>query len=115
VTHAPGVLHFNAPTPEIHTPRPERTPHTPTCPLTISGANFGPDVGAGGVSLVPQIPISPYVCIISPSLSLHYLSLSLSLSSLPLIERGFFIDNLLVRIHWIIEMILVDRPCAMGV
>ena len=30
-------------------------------------------------------------------------------------EREFFIDNLLVRIHLIIEMILVDRPCAMGV
>jgi len=28
---------------------------------------------------------------------------------------AFFIDNLLVRIHLIIEMILVDRPCAMGV
>ena len=25
-----------------------------------------------------------------------------------------FIDNLLVRIHLIIELILVDRPCAMG-
>ena len=25
----------------------------------------------------------------------------------------FFIDNLLVQIHLIIEMILVDRPCAM--
>jgi len=30
-------------------------------------------------------------------------------------QREFFIDNLLVRIHLIIEMILVDRPCAMGV
>ena len=30
-------------------------------------------------------------------------------------EREFLIDNLLVRIHLIIEMILVDRPCAMGV
>jgi len=30
-------------------------------------------------------------------------------------ERDFFIDNLLVRIRLIIEMILVDRPCAMGV
>ena len=30
-------------------------------------------------------------------------------------EREFFIDNLLVRIHFIIEMILVDRLCAMGV
>ena len=28
-------------------------------------------------------------------------------------ERDFFIHNLLVRIHLIIEMILVDRPCAM--
>ena len=27
--------------------------------------------------------------------------------------REFFIDNLLVRIHLIIGMILVDRPCAM--
>ena len=30
-------------------------------------------------------------------------------------EREFFIDNLMVRIHLIIVMILVDRPCAMGV
>ena len=30
-------------------------------------------------------------------------------------EREFLIDNLLVRIHLIIEMILVDRHCAMGV
>jgi len=30
-------------------------------------------------------------------------------------ERESFIDDLLVRIHLIIEMILVDRPCAMGV
>ena len=30
-------------------------------------------------------------------------------------EREFFMDNLLVRIHLIMEMILVDRPCAMGV
>ena len=28
-------------------------------------------------------------------------------------QREFFIDNPLVRIHLIIEMILVDRPCAM--
>ena len=33
---------------------------------------------------------------------------------LPTPEREFFIDSLLVRIHLIIEMILVDRPCAMG-
>jgi len=30
-------------------------------------------------------------------------------------ERDSFIDNLLVQIHFIILMILVDRPCAMGV
>jgi hypothetical protein len=30
-------------------------------------------------------------------------------------EREFFIDNLQVRIHLIIEMISVDRPRAMGV
>jgi len=30
-------------------------------------------------------------------------------------QREFFVDNLLVRIHLIIEIILVDRPCAMGV
>ena len=29
-------------------------------------------------------------------------------------EREFLIDNLLVRIHFIIEMILLDRSCAMG-
>ena len=33
----------------------------------------------------------------------------------PARERGFFIDSLLVQIPCIIEMILVDRPCAMGV
>ena len=27
-------------------------------------------------------------------------------------EREFLVDNLLVQIHLIIEMILVDRPCA---
>ena len=32
-----------------------------------------------------------------------------------LVEREFFIDNLLVQIHSVIEMILLDRPCAMGV
>ena len=30
-------------------------------------------------------------------------------------EREFFVDDLMVRIHLIIVMILVDRPCAMGV
>ena len=31
----------------------------------------------------------------------------------PAAERELFICNLLVRIHLIIEMILLDRPCAM--
>ena len=30
-------------------------------------------------------------------------------------EREFFIGNLLVRVHWIVEMIVVEWPCAMGV
>ena len=30
-------------------------------------------------------------------------------------ESEFFINDLPVRSHLIIEMILVDRPCAMGV
>jgi len=30
-------------------------------------------------------------------------------------EREVFFDNLLVRVHWIIEMIVIERPCAMGV
>ena len=34
---------------------------------------------------------------------------------LPNPQREFFDDNLLVQIHFIIEMILVYRPCAMGV
>ena len=66
---------------------------------------------------------------LTPARSLA-LSLSLSLSlSLPLARARFralslyedreressFIDNLLVRIHFIIVMISVDRPCAMGV
>ena len=29
-------------------------------------------------------------------------------------EREFLIDNLRVKIHSIIEIVLVDRPCAMG-
>ena len=31
------------------------------------------------------------------------------------VSREFLIDNLLVRIHSIVEMMLVDRPCAMGI
>jgi hypothetical protein len=34
-------------------------------------------------------------------------------SHLPCVE--FFIGNLLVRVHFIIDKILVNRPCAMGV
>ena len=29
-------------------------------------------------------------------------------------EREIFMDNLLIRIHSIIEMILIDRSCAMA-
>ena len=30
-------------------------------------------------------------------------------------REEFFTDKLLIQIHSIIEMILVDRPCAIGV
>ena len=30
-------------------------------------------------------------------------------------EREIFINNLLVRVHFVTEIILLDRPCAMGV
>ena len=30
-------------------------------------------------------------------------------------KREFFIDNLLVRVHSIIELVLVDRPCAVWI
>ena len=30
-------------------------------------------------------------------------------------EREIFIDNLLVRVHYISVLILVDRPCTTGV
>jgi hypothetical protein len=33
----------------------------------------------------------------------------------PPLKREFFMDNLLVRIHLIVEIILVDPPCAMVV
>ena len=34
---------------------------------------------------------------------------------IPIAKRELFIDNLLVEIHLIIEMLLLDRPHAMGV
>ena len=51
------------------------------------------------------------------SLSYDGISLTHSLSRARAQWQGrkFFIDNLLVRIHLIIEMILVDRPRAMKV
>ena len=38
-----------------------------------------------------------------------------SRGSEPVQRERAFIDDLLVRIHLIVEMILVGRPCAMGV
>jgi hypothetical protein len=40
---------------------------------------------------------------------------TIPMSALPEREKEFFIHNLLVRIQSIIEMILINRPCAMGV
>ena len=31
------------------------------------------------------------------------------------VQRDFFLDNLLVRIHLIVKMSLVDRPCDMAI
>ena len=47
----------------------------------------------------------------------HVCSVAVWYSScvLMLEESELFIDNLLVRVHLIIEVILVDRPCATGV
>ena len=43
------------------------------------------------------------------------LAFALAVGSCPRRERDLFIDKLLARIHFNIEMILVDRPCAVGV
>jgi len=45
----------------------------------------------------------------------HLSSVPLAITPPRLPEREFFIDNLLVRVHLFVEMILVDRPCAIGV
>ena len=43
-------------------------------------------------------------------------STTIAVAAGPVFREGeFFIDKQLVQIHLIIEMILVDRPCAMGV
>ena len=48
--------------------------------------------------------------------SLRMASLTILLAAATdLSNRDIFIDNLLVRVHWIIEMIVIERPCAMGV
>ena len=48
------------------------------------------------------------------SAPLPHLSILLSFPGPPY-EKEFLVDNLLVRIHSLIETNLVDRPCAMGV
>ena len=66
-----------------------------------------------------QIP-SRHVC--TPPSSTYERSVNLTLARAAIgdqvpaaREREFFIDNLLVQIRLIIEMILVDRRCTMGV
>jgi hypothetical protein len=46
--------------------------------------------------------------------SKHYAFVEFMVPEVPR-EREFFIDNLLIRIHFIIGMNSVDRPCAMRV
>jgi len=61
-----------------------------------------------GLDCPPTLSLTPATFSISPLLNkAHNLVLGR--------ERQLSIDNLLGRIHVIIEMILVDRPCAMGV
>ena len=62
-----------------------------------------PAVGEVGFSLL-VVETHDLLC---PELRRHALE--------PAGEREFVIDHLLVRIHSIIEMILVDRLCAIGV
>jgi len=57
--------------------------------------------------LVQSIPEMIYECVDTPRLASVFRWICV-------VEREFFIDNLLFRIHLTIEMILVDRPFAMG-
>jgi len=60
---------------------------------------------------------APLVCRVQGA-GCRVLTCSLSprtMTTRPWSEREFFIDNLLVRIHFVIRMISVDRPCAMAV
>ena len=69
------------------------------------------------VWLVSEVPLhAPGSQPAHPSSSSRWLRCvtpQISLSTPP--ERELFLDNLLVRIHSILELISVDRPCAMGV
>ena len=55
--------------------------------------------------LMGKVPLYPADTIhrLPPRASRHFL------------KKDLFVDNLLVRIHSLIGMKLVDRPCAMGV
>ena len=67
---------------------------------------LGSQGGSCGVVrfLMGEVPLYPADTIhrLLPRASRHFL------------KKEFFVDNLLVRIHSLIEMNLVDRPCAMG-
>jgi hypothetical protein len=85
-----------------------RNTHSPR--ITIRSLGIGLLKGpTGGGGLMSEVPLYLAVTIASGA-------------GLPLLpfrdtrsKTEFVIDNLLVRIHFIIQMILVDRPCAMGV
>ena len=70
--------------------------------------------------LCPCLDPKPYTQIPKSEISHHPETLSPrgeggGLESAETPKREFLIDNLLVQIYLIIEMTLVDRPCAMGV
>ena len=84
-SYSPNTYSYSQP------PAPYHTPLTPNPqPLTSRAATHA------SVSTLNPIPGNPR-------------------SGVGSAEREFFIHNLLVRIHLFIEMILVDRLCAMGV
>ena len=60
-------------------------------------------------------PLSPRNMACAMLLGLGGGSAGSRLAALPYRDRSFLTDNLLARIQLIIEMILVERPCFMGV
>jgi len=70
-----------------------------TSSLSDAFHTSGPEAGPSGSAI--RLGLSSSFCLCVRTCSMR--------------ERENFIDNLLVRVHLIIERILVDRPCTTGV